>query len=609
VTTAQSTVDGAPTPTSEPVRGRGTLRRGLHNLWRFVRMEPRPFTIAVIGSTVYATTAVIGTFVLGRVTDEVLEPAFSSGVSDATVWAWVALIIGVAMLRSAGVVARRFFGATTSRRIQATLRRQIADRYLSVPLAYHRERATGELLAHADADVEAATEVINPLPFSTGLVVLILFSVVALFLIDPVLALVGLVLFPVMAGLNRYYTRRVETPAAAVQRCVGEVSAIAHESFDGALVVKTLGLEQLESDRLAEAAERLRVERVQVGRLRAFFEPTLDALPNLGIVAILAIGAWRISESAITTGQLVTAMALFTLLAFPMRVVGFLLEEMPRSIVSLERVDRVLEADDAESPTDPATLDTDGAVRVAVDDVEFAHPGAEPVLRDCTLTLAAGEIVALVGPTGSGKSTLCELIVGLVHPSRGTVAVDGVDLRRLDHAHRRALMALVFQESFLFADSIAENVLLGTEPDPARLALALEVAQAARFVAALPQGADTVVGERGVTLSGGQRQRVALARAIARRPRLLLLDDATSAVDPTVEARILAKLRDELRMTTLVVAHRVSTIRLADRVLHMDDGRIVQSGTHEELLASDPAYAAMVQAYEQEPAPIPGGEL
>jgi ABC-type multidrug transport system fused ATPase/permease subunit len=293
-------------------------------------------------------------------------------------------------------------------------------------------------------------------------------------------------------------------------------------------------------------------------------------------------------------------MALFTLLAFPMRVVGFLLEEMPRSIVSLERVDTVLAADRAEDPADPAPHSGDGPVRVDVDRVDFAYPASEPVLHDCSLSLAAGEVVALVGPTGCGKSTLCELIVGLMHPGRGTIALDGVDLRNLDRAARRELVALVFQESFLFADTVAENVLVGTDGAPGRLAHALEVAQADRFVAALPQGAATVLGERGVTLSGGQRQRVALARALARRPRLLLLDDATSAVDPTVEARILARLRDELHTTTLVVAHRVSTIRLADRVLHMEQGRIVRSGSHEELLAIDPEYAAMVRAYEQD---------
>jgi len=577
-----------------------TLRRGFRVLVRFIRMEPRTFALAVTGAAVYATTAVIGTFVLGRLTDEVLEPAFGSGVSDGTVWLWVGLVVGVALLRSAGVVTRRYFGATTWRRVEATLRRRIADRYLAVPLAFHRERPGGELLAHADADVEAATEVINPLPFSTGLVVLILFSVVALFLIDPVLAVVGLVLFPAMALLNRYYTRRVEAPAAAVQHGVGEVSAIAHESFDGALVVKTLGLERAEAERLAAAAEQLRVERVEVGRLRALFEPMLDAMPNLGIVAILAIGSWRISEGGVTTGELVTAMALFTLLAFPMRVVGFLLEELPRSIVSMDRIDGVLDAEPAADPAAVSPPHRGGPVRVDVTDVDFAYPGSEPVLRGCSFSLVPGEIVALVGPTGCGKSTLCELVVGLMHPSVGTVSLDGTDLRMLDQATRRELVALVFQESFLFADSVAENVLLGTDSTTARLEHALSVAQADRFVAALPNGAATVLGERGITLSGGQRQRIALARALAREPHLLLLDDATSAVDPTVEARILSRLRNELRTTTLVVAHRVSTIRLADRVLHMDDGRIVRSGTHDELLETDAAYAAMVRAYERD---------
>ena len=266
-------------------------------------------------------------------------------MSDSTTWSWVVLIIGVSILRAIGTVIRRYFAGKTTWLGQAWLRNSIADHFLAVPLDFHRGSSTGELLAHADSDVLAATEVVNPLPFSTGLVVLIIFSVIALFVVDPILALVGLVLFPLMALLNRYYTRRVERPAAAVQAHVGEVSGIAHESFDGALMVKSLGLEDHEVDRLSVAADELRKERIEVGRLRAFFEPALDALPNLGIIAILAVGSWRISEGVISPGDVVQAMALFTLLAFPMRVVGFLLEEMPRAVVATERLDRVLAAD------------------------------------------------------------------------------------------------------------------------------------------------------------------------------------------------------------------------------------------------------------------------
>lgn len=574
------------------------VRRGLRVLARFVRLNPLPFSIAIVGAVVYAGASVLGTLVLGRVTDKVLTPAFSSeGVSDSTTWTWVVLIVVVSILRALGTVTRRYFAGKTTWLGQAHLRNSIADHFLKVPLDFHRNATTGELLAHADSDVLAATEVVNPLPFSTGLVVLIVFSVIALFAVDPVLALVGIVLFPLLAVLNRYYTRRVERPAAAVQQHVGEVSGIAHESFDGALMVKSLGLEDHEVQRLSTAADSLRDERIEVGRLRAFFEPALDALPNLGIIAILAVGSWRISEGVISAGDVVQAMALFTLLAFPMRVVGFLLEEMPRAVVATDRLDRVLAADVAPDPHDHDTPPASPA-EVEVHDVAYSYPTGEPVLADVELSIAAGEVVALVGPTGCGKSTLCELLVGLAAPDAGSVRVHGLAPDRLQRDARRDLLALVFQESFVFADTVSENVLVGTDHDPDRLTRALAVAQADRFVGSLPDGTATILGERGVTLSGGQRQRLALARALARRPQLLVLDDATSAIDPRVEARILRALRDELRMTTLMVAHRRSTVELADRVVRMQAGRIVASGTHAELLATDPDYAAMLSAYD-----------
>jgi ABC-type multidrug transport system fused ATPase/permease subunit len=569
-------------------------------LWRFISLHPLPFSAAVSGSVLYAATSVAGADLLGAVTDHVIRPSFDphQHVSRSTVWWYALFVVLIALVRGTGVVSRRYFAAMTARRSQVTLRGLVTDKYIEVPLEFHRMHPTGELMASADIDVEASTEVVHPLPFSIGLMVLIVFSIVNLLLIDPVLTIVGLLLFPAMFLLNRYYTRRVEVPAAMVQERVGEVSSIAHESFDGALAVKTLGLEALERARLSEAADRLRTERVAVGRLRAFFEPTLDSMPNLGSVAILALGGWRVSQGAVTPGELVTVMLLFTLLAFPMRVVGFLLEEMPRSVVSIARVDRILAALPAPRPAHPIPLPP-GPLSLAVDRLEFAYPGSEPVLSDCTFAVEAGAVVALVGATGSGKSTLCDLLAGLVAPNHGTVAVSGVDAREVAPAELRAAVALVFQESFLFADAIGENITVGVDASDDQRARAAHIAQAAEFIERLPYGYDTVVGERGVTLSGGQRQRVALARALVRTPRLLILDDATSAVDPTVEARILGALREELAMTTVVVAHRLSTIALADRVLFLRDGNIAATGTHEELLEV-PEYSALVSAYEQE---------
>jgi ATP-binding cassette subfamily B protein len=577
------------------------MRRGVRLLWESVKQQPRPFAVSLVGATLYGVLAVGGTVVLGRVTDDVLTPAFEDpdGVPGGTVAIGAIAIVAASLLRMLGVVLRRYFGQMAQRRMQVHWFSRVTDRYLGVPLRWFDEHPAGELLAHADADCERATMAMQPLPFSLGVLVIIGVSMVQLALVDPTLLAVGVLLFPSLALLNNSYTRRVERPAATAQARVGDVSAVAHESFEGVLVVKTLGLEAREVARLDAAAEQLRQARLAVGRLRASFEPGLDALPNLGTVVLLWLGAWRVSTGSLTTGELVQAMALFSILAFPFRVVGFLLEELPRAVVAHDRIRGVLAADPRREPTAPQPL-PDGPLEVVLDGVSFSY-GDEPVLVDLRARIAPGEVVALVGSTGSGKTTLCHLLTHLLDVTAGEIRLTGVPVAAAEPADIARATALVFQETFLFADTVRENLTLGEPLDDDALWEALEVAQAGGFVRRLPRGLDEVLGERGVTLSGGQRQRLALARALLRRPRLLLLDDATSAVDPRVEQQILARLRGAIPATTLVVAHRVSTIALADRVLLLDAGRIAASGTHQELLAV-PAYAALVQAYEADAA-------
>jgi ABC-type multidrug transport system fused ATPase/permease subunit len=282
-----------------------------------------------------------------------------------------------------------------------------------------------------------------------------------------------------------------------------------------------------------------------------------------------------------------------------MRVVGFLLEELPRSVVAHDRLKSVLDVPSEQPPVQGRRPLPDGPLSVEVEGLSFGF-GGEPVLDDLRFRVEPGEIVALVGSTGEGKTTLCNLLARLIVPAAGHLRLGDVPVEEIDGDDLREHVALVFQESFLFADTVRENVTLGRPfPDDELLAV-LDVAQARSVVERLPRRLDEVIGERGVTLSGGQRQRLALARALLRRPRLLLLDDATSAVDPTIERRILDGLRDTLATTTIVVAHRVATIMLADRVLYLDGGRIVASGRHEDLL-QEPGYEALVRAYEQEP--------
>lgn len=584
-----------------PAPSLSVLRRGACFLWQSVRTHPRPFAMSLLGSSLFGVMAVGGSVALGRVTDRVIVPGLDGGVSRSALAAGAAAIVVVAALRSLGVVLRRFFGNMTARRMQRTLIERLSDTYLSVPLDHLGRRSTGELLAHVDADVERAVTAIQPLPFSLGVVVLVGTSMASLALVDPLLMLVGFALFPALALLNRAYTKHVEAPAALTQARIGEVSTVAHESFDGALVVKTLGLEAREVGRLTAAAEELRAVRLRVGRLRATFEPGLDLLPNLGTIALLALGAWRVSDGALTTGELVQAMALFGVLTFPMRVLGFLLEELPRAAVAADRISAVLAeprrpaAAGADAGPDGKPL-PDGPLAVEVEGLRFGY-GGEPVLDGLDLSVAPGEVVALVGATGAGKTTLCHLLAHLHRPHAGVVRLGDVALDDADPASVRRTVALAFQEAFLLTTTVRENLTLGEPIDDSELACVLEQARARRFVARLPDGLDQRLGERGVTLSGGQRQRLALARALLRRPGLLLLDDATSAVDPVTERQILGGLRRSVQATTLIVAHRVSTIGLADRVLFLEGGRVAASGTHRDLMAAVPAYAALARAY------------
>ncbi len=568
-----------------------------------IREQPRVFAVAVAGSTVYGTMTVASAWVIGRVTDRVILPAFANGstTTGALVTAGL-LIVAVSVFKAAGIVVRRVGAGIMQYRLQASFRRRVTRQYLRLPLAWHQRHPTGQLLSNANADIEAMWYPIAPLPMSIGVFVMLVFAGIAMLLTDLVLALVGFLVFPAILVLNVFYQRRLSPIATTAQRLRAGVSEVAHESFDGALVVKTLGREGAETDRFRGASENLRDAMVKVGRVRGFFDPALEAIPNLGVLIILLVGVQRIEVGAIETGELVRVAYLFTLLAFPIRAIGWVLGELPRSVVGWDRVQPVLHATgrlpygrhDPRESVDPARLE--------VRDVRFAY-GDSDVLHDVSFAVRPGSTVAVVGPTGSGKSTLTTMLVRLVDPRTGDVLLDGVNARELRPGGVAATAALVSQQTFLFDDTVRGNVTLGADLDDDSVWAALRVAQADGFVAALSDGLGTRVGERGTSLSGGQRQRIALARAVVRRPRLLVLDDATSAVDPRVEAAILAGLREsDAPATVVVVAYRKATIALADEVVYVEHGRVLDRGPHAELVERSEGYRRLVTAYEREDA-------
>ncbi len=580
-----------------------TLRKGLGILGTAIRDEPRIFSIAVGGSAVYGTMTVASAWVLGRITDRVIVPAFDEGrTTTAALLLAGAAIVGVAVLKAAGIVARRLGAGVMQYRLGARYRGRVTRQYLRLPMSWHQRHPTGELLSNANADVEATWFTIAPLPLAVGVLVMLAVAGVALVLTDLVLALIGFLVFPALFVINVIYQRRLSPLATRAQQLRAEVSGVAHESFEGALVVKTLGREPEETERFQVAARELRDAQIEVGRVRGMFDPALEALPSLAVLAVLLVGARRMESGAVDAGELVQVAYLFTLLAFPVRAIGWVLGELPRSVVGWDRVSRVLDATGGLT-YGPATLAGSGPAELVVRNVTFGYD-EEDVLHDVSFEAGAGRTVALVGPTGSGKSTLTTLLVRLVDPRSGEVAVDGVDLRSVVPGGVAAAAAVVPQQTFLFDDTVRGNVTLGLDLDDAAVWAALTVAQADRFVANLPGGLDTRIGERGMTLSGGQRQRLALARAVVRSPRLLVLDDATSSVDPRIEAAILAGLRERSDggepPTVVVVAYRKATIALADEVLYIEHGRVVDRGTHAELLARCSGYRRLVTAYERE---------
>ena len=577
------------TPDSTTSEAKSRLREASHLINQLVRFHPKLFAIAVSGATLFALCTVASSIGLRWMIDRVILVRFEQNIVDLpALIAGSIIVIGIGLLRAFGVVIRRSYAGKAEWRTCETLTEKVIDHIVAQPIEWHRKKMTGDIVARCGVDADASVAILAPLPFSTSVVVMMVVSASWMLFVDIPLGLVAVVVFPILLLLNIGYQRRIDRYYNLAQKELGSLSEAVHESFDGVMVVKSFGAEKRETQRLASISSRLRDARIDAVGIRSTFEAMLDAIPNLLNIALIVLGSYRVKSGNMSVGELSSFIYLFSLLVFPLRIIGYLFSEIPHSVAGWRRINEVLDEKLLRDPADDIQNTQRGA-GIEIKDCFFGHQGQIPIISNLNLKISEGKTVALVGATGCGKTTLLHLISGLISPTSGNIAVQSGGV------------SLVFQEAFLFAETLRYNITLDAGISTESVKKALEISQCNDFIDDLELGIDTSMGERGISLSGGQRQRVALARAIAQNRSVLLLDDTTSALDPNTEANVVKSLRQMSgHHTVVIVASRPSTIALADEVLYMDEGCIADRGSHEELLGRSAKYLELIKAFEHD---------
>jgi ABC-type multidrug transport system fused ATPase/permease subunit len=565
-----------------------TLRR----LFGFLR----PYRRTVIWSLVFAWAAMVMTVVIPLLVGAAVN-AINSGQREKLL-PYALAITAAGLVRLGLTVVRRLIAGRVSVDVEFDLRQRMYGHLQALELGFFDTQQTGQLMSRATVDLQGIRFFLGyGLIFLTQNGLTILLASIVMFVINPVLAILALIPVPfVVLGSARF--NRLSRPAVQeVQQRIAELTAEAEEGISGIRIVKAFAREDHMLGRFRRSVSRVFDQNVYSTRLRAFYSPMLGFIPSLGLAIVLYVGGREVIDGSLSLGAFTAFYTYLVMLMGPMRMLGLSLGMAQRAVASGNRMFEILDRQPLITSDPGAPPLPDGPGAVSFRDVNLNYAGAGPALIDIDLEVPAGRTVALVGPTGAGKTSLVALIARLYDPNAGTVSVDGVDVRSVDVESLRSSVAFVADESFLFSASVADNIAYA-RPNASReeIEAAARRAQAHGFISRLPDGYDTVIGERGLTLSGGQRQRVAIARALMAQPRILILDDATSSVDARTEAAIKTGLREAmLGRTTFVVAHRLSTISLADEIVVMEAGRIIDRGQHEELLERCPLYAEIAE--------------
>ncbi|MCU1366440.1 MAG: putative transporter permease/ATP-binding protein [Ilumatobacteraceae bacterium] len=544
-----------------------------------------------------------------------IENAIDHGIrGNQSLLMWSLIIGGVGVLSGIFVGWRRWLAFRESRTTEMVLRERLFDHIVRLHVEYHDHAQTGQLMSRASSDLQQLQAFVVMIPLVISNVFQFLAIIVLLVTSDPLLALFALAPLPFVNFSARRFGSKIHPAVMEVQNKQAALATVVEETVSGVRVVKGFGAEGVQAGKLRLEADEIRTVSMQAARIRSRFLPAIDVLPSIGLILVLAVGGHRVLNGDMTIGQLIQFNSSVLLLIWPMRNIGMILATGQRAAVALQRVQKVLDTEpEVADPQHPVALPASsrsgllGAVTFR--DITFSYGSDRMVLDGFDIEIPAGRSVAIVGATGSGKSTITRLLLRFYDVQRGSIELDGCDLRSIRLHDLRRAVGVVFEDTLLFHDTVAANIAFA---DPTatndRIEAAARLAGAHEFIGDLPEGYDTLLGERGFSLSGGQRQRIAIARAILADPRVLILDDATSAVDPSKEHEIRDAMATVMRdRTTIVIAHRPGTIALADTVLLLDNGRVAAQGTHDELLASNAAYREVLATWAAAPEPI-GGE-